>query len=137
MEANECPKGLCDDRWQCIGDASFTDRGGSAPKGYDTLEKRLAFLATATSEELAELAHTWHAALTTGEWQGYPCSTGGWIDGPPLDENQRRWRAVAADFVHRYEAGEQTLTEGMVLLDNYDLCRELAWLKGWCAGEPI
>lgn len=133
MDQNCCPKGLCNDRWACTG--LFVDRGGSAPLNCDTLEKRLEFLATATPEELSELAHTWHTALTNGDWQGYPCSTGGWVDGPPWDDNQRPWREVAADFVNRYEAGDRTLTEGMLLVDSYDLCRELAWLQGWCGRQ--
>lgn len=136
MDINECPRGFCNDRWECSALVDFVDRGGSTPWDRDTVERRLAFLATATPADLSELAHASYMALTTGDWQGYPCSTGGWIDGPPWDDDERRWREVAADFVKRYEAGEKMLTEGMILRANYDLCRELAWLQGWCAGYP-
>lgn len=136
MSSRGCPHRVdCDDRWECAVLADFVDRDGCPPWQTEGAQHRLRFLGQASVEELRQLAHAAYWSLTTGDWQGYLCSTGGWIDGPPWDDDERQWREVAADFVHRYEAGEQTLTEGMLLRANYDLCRELAWRQGWCAGS--
>lgn len=79
--------------------------------------------------ELAELAFQ---NIDTGYWQGCETSNGGWEDGEPWSEAQRQWRLTARDYQERFAHGDWELTEGMVRYADWDLCRELAWIRGWC-----
>lgn len=87
-----------------------------------------------TEAEHRELARLAEAHLDDGYWQGFKSSNGGFEDGPPWDEAEAMWRSAARDFMERRAAGVWELTEGMIWGASYDLCRELAWLRGWCPG---
>ena len=102
------------------------------PWGNDADEGPHPYLATMTSEEQIELAEIAAMDLDEGSWQGYAAQNGGWLEGGPIDEIEERWRATARDFMTRFEAGERSLTEGMVAYAAHDLARELAWVRGWC-----
>lgn len=80
-------------------------------------------------DELAELAFD---HIDTGHWQGCQTPHGGWEDGQPWSEEERLWRVSARDYLERWERGERALTEGIIAYALWDLCRELAWLRGWC-----
>lgn len=83
-------------------------------------------------EERGQLAEIVYGNINTGYWQGCATPDGGWEDGKPWSEQERLWRAAARDYVERWQRGEHMLTEGLVVYALWDLCRELAWLRGWC-----
>lgn len=141
MESNECVGlGLCPggDRWECGQLAGWLDGHGMRPWGDDSDSGLYQYLATMTAEEHVELAEIAAMDLDEGSWQGYASPNGGWLESGPVDEVERQWRATARDFMRRFQAGERTLTEGMLAYAAHDLARELAWIRGWCpAGMPL
>lgn len=83
-------------------------------------------------DERAQLAEIAWENINTGYWQGCRTSDGGYEDGQPWSEEERAWRDSARDYVERWTAGDRMLTEGVIRYALWDLCRELAWLRGWC-----
>ena len=83
-------------------------------------------------DECAQLAEIAYENINTGYWQGCQTAEGGWEDGQPWSDHERAWRGSARDYVERWQAGERMLTEGLIRYALWDLCRELAWLRGWC-----
>jgi hypothetical protein len=79
--------------------------------------------------QLADMAA---AVLDDGSWEGVATPNGGWVDGEPLDDEERSWRTAAKDFLERYQSGDHVLTEGMLRYASWNLARELAWIRGWC-----
>jgi hypothetical protein len=87
-----------------------------------------------TPEEHEELARIAHGHLDDGYWEGCATPNGGWEDEDRGFEWGSEWHGVARDFHTRWEAGDRNLTEGMLRYASYDICRELAWRRGWCPG---
>lgn len=130
--------GECSDdavRWECSQVAGWTAPDAVPPWGDDTEGAVLRYIATASDVELGELADAAANQLDIGAWQGVQTPNGGWTDGEPWDDRESAWRAVAAAFLARYKAGDRRLDEGMIALAPWDLARELAWRRGWCAGR--
>lgn len=121
-------------RWICSQGASWTTEG-TAPWGDPgSVADRLRLLASMTVHEHRWLAQLAEGHLDDGYWQGYESPNGGFEDGPPWSGEERAWRIAARDFMERRAAGDWQLTEGMLMGASYDLCRELAWVRGWCPG---
>ena len=121
-----------DGRWICSQGHHWRSGDGSAWGAEDTEAARLTYLATMTAEEHEHLADIAHGHLNDGYWQGFETTNGGYEDGPPWNDAEARWRLAARDFMARRAEGERHLTEGMLMGASYDLCRELAWVRGWC-----
>ena len=121
-------------RWNCSQIAGWVDASGHHPWGASDDSGLNTYLFSASAEELRELADAAATALDCGAWQGVRTPNGGWVDGPPWNEKERRWRETAAAFLASYQAGERALTEGMLAYAAWDLACELAWLRRWCPG---
>ena len=122
----------------CSQAADWQDAAGKAPWGDpESATERLRYLAGMDETEHRELAETAFENLDTGYWQGCATNNGGWEDGEPWSEGERQWRLAARDYHERFTRGEWPLTEGMVRYADYDLCRELAWIRGWCANRQL
>ncbi len=135
MKPTEClGRGFCSggDRWECGQLAGWLDSAGMQPWGNESDEGVYPYLATMTLEEQAELSEIAAMDLDEGSWQGYESPNGGWLESGPIDDIEEGWRATALDFIMRFEAGERSLTEGMLAYAAHDLARELAWIRGWC-----
>jgi hypothetical protein len=118
-------------RWECSQNVDWIGVDGLSPWETDDREAVLRYLASATQTELAELADAAAVALDEGAWQGVRTPNGGWEDGPAWDDTERAWRTAAKEFLRRYQSGDRALTEGMIRYAEWDLARELAWMRGW------
>lgn len=128
-----CPEDWADGRWACSLGTDWLDRAGRAPWGdQDSASDRIRYLASMTETEHRELAEIAFNNLEWGCWEGCATPNGGWEDGEPWSETERQWRLTARDFHTRFQSGDCPLTEGMLHYADWDLCRELAWLRGWC-----
>lgn len=132
-KCTDCPESWADGRWDCLQGTDWRDRKGRAPWGdTDSAVDRLRYLARMEDAEHRELAKIAFDNLDTGGWQGCASTNSGWEDGEPWSEDERQWRLTARDFHERFTRGDWALTEGMVRYASWDLCRELAWIRGWC-----
>lgn len=128
-----CPDPWADGRWVCSQATDWRDPTGRAPWGDpESATERLRYLAGMDETEHRELAEIAFEDIDTGYWQGCATKNGGWEDGAPWSEDERQWRLTARDYHERFTRGDWALTEGMLHYADYDLCRELAWIRGWC-----